>query len=525
MGGAGAGGMGAGAGGMGGAGAGGMGGAGAGGMGGAGAGGMGGMGGGGMGGAKGKGKNQPATKGKGSLANMPTSDEEDELVVDGDKPVYATVPAGTKLEGRRWVVVRGIVPYAEQLADYVNIFQNTYESENGAAEPEYLGFEVERAEVSSGDNTSEPNWEKLENLNEALEESLRWGKYPEPIQQKYLIDALTESLPPMVFKNHDETVGHPKIPFATAKEVATDKAKSVKSDKKDAGFANVLGKGRKSKASGRGTGKQGAAGKGQLGRGSNGAKSLDAPVERADVALFRFFDFNVEPGKTYRYRIRVVLRNPNFEVPLQYLDKTNAAQLAEGEFRMTEWSPPTSAITVPKSTDLLAGKVNPARGNNDPRVLMMLRTFDSEKAANVICRRWLERGSFANIKAPKESSKSKKPSAKSDEDIPSQDFATDMLVVDIAGGNPLTGASDLKALADLRLKDPDEVLVFNIDGGLTSRSRVGDANNYRREEKAADPAKTESMLKGMEGNQGTSVFDMGGAPKGSKSGKSRKNKK
>src|SRR6185437_15544544 len=51
-------------------------------------------------------------------------------------------------------------------------------------------------------------------------------------------------------------------------------------------------------------------GQGMYGPGKGGAAARRAgPV--VEHRLFRFFDFDVEPGKTYRYRIQLVLSNPN----------------------------------------------------------------------------------------------------------------------------------------------------------------------------------------------------------------------
>ncbi len=63
-----------------------------------------------------------------------------------------------------------------------------------------------------------------------------------------------------------------------------------------------------------------------------------------ELLLFRYLDFNVEPGRTYRYRIRLVLRNPNFGRRLQ--DAGGVAHVVEGESRATPWSQVTQPIYV-----------------------------------------------------------------------------------------------------------------------------------------------------------------------------------
>ncbi|HWL08626.1 MAG TPA: hypothetical protein VNQ76_09485, partial [Planctomicrobium sp.] len=63
-----------------------------------------------------------------------------------------------------------------------------------------------------------------------------------------------------------------------------------------------------------------------------------------ELLLFRYLDFNVEPGKTYRYRVRLVLRNPNYGRRLQ--DAGGIAHIIEGETRTTPWSTVTEPVSV-----------------------------------------------------------------------------------------------------------------------------------------------------------------------------------
>ena len=71
--------------------------------------------------------------------------------------------------------------------------------------------------------------------------------------------------------------------------------------------------------------------------------------------LFRFFDFTVEPGKQYRYRVQLWWSNPNVGIPRQYL--ANADDSKETWVK-TDWSLPTEPVTVPRDSRVLAGEVN-----------------------------------------------------------------------------------------------------------------------------------------------------------------------
>lgn len=72
---------------------------------------------------------------------------------------------------------------------------------------------------------------------------------------------------------------------------------------------------------------------------------------------FRFVDTNVEAGKSYRYRVRLKVWNPNFNVPAQHL--SDVAVSAEQKLTSPD-STASSIIRIPDATSLLAGTVRKA---------------------------------------------------------------------------------------------------------------------------------------------------------------------
>ncbi len=60
--------------------------------------------------------------------------------------------------------------------------------------------------------------------------------------------------------------------------------------------------------------------------------------------LFRFLDFSVQPGHVYRYRVKLIVKNPNFQ-------KESAGPfLMRGATREASWSQPSPAVSVNKVT-------------------------------------------------------------------------------------------------------------------------------------------------------------------------------
>jgi hypothetical protein len=72
---------------------------------------------------------------------------------------------------------------------------------------------------------------------------------------------------------------------------------------------------------------------------------LTSPADR--LLLFRYFDFDVRPGYAYRYRVKLVLRNPNYDLK----DLVADPSYAEGEFRETPWSKESNPAVVPESVN------------------------------------------------------------------------------------------------------------------------------------------------------------------------------
>ena len=74
-----------------------------------------------------------------------------------------------------------------------------------------------------------------------------------------------------------------------------------------------------------------------MGGAMRGVTAIDRLVARKKFLLFRYFDFDVESGMAYRYRVRLKLRNPNFDLPAEELAGADM-EISKGEERETPWS-------------------------------------------------------------------------------------------------------------------------------------------------------------------------------------------
>ncbi len=73
------------------------------------------------------------------------------------------------------------------------------------------------------------------------------------------------------------------------------------------------------------------------------------------LMLFRYLDFDVNPGECYRYRVQLEFANPNYGMAL---DKIKEASVAEGETRTTDWSQPSAPVVVKSDSNLFLTEVD-----------------------------------------------------------------------------------------------------------------------------------------------------------------------
>lgn len=103
-------------------------------------------------------------------------------------------------------------------------------------------------------------------------------------------------------------------------------------------------------------------------------KSVTAEGE---LLLFRYIDFNVDPGKTYRYRVRLILNNPNFGHLTS--EANGEASVVAGETRPTDWSDVTEPVTIERDVAYFVKDVDLRRNTT----LMSLYEWDTKLGTTV----------------------------------------------------------------------------------------------------------------------------------------------
>ncbi len=328
---------------------------------------------------------------------------------------------------------------------------------------------------------------------------------PEIVDPRYLGEGtLAFPLPPLVGRDWGSEVTHSEIPLAADAEEPTEEEKKPDAGKAAtpetaepadlfsggpsagggiAGRQSMLGgrggMGMQSRDGGRGFGGRGYGGEmggrgyggemggrgygGEMGggRGGNyagaggGGGGLGPDGEpRAPVWLLRFFDFSVEPGKKYKYRVQLAMLDPNQSFGARYVSPDSLNQEADKRikqekaarksrstpYRSTEWSKPSVTVSIPLAGSVKVASTKPAtdKFNDEPSATLLVESFGSDEKSNAIQvaeEENFQRGDVANMtkdtKVLVEGGRAYDPVSK----FP---FRTGIAVVDIRGGERLT---------------------------------------------------------------------------------------
>lgn len=475
------------------------------------------------------------------------------------RPLSSRVPpAGVALTGAEridpayWAIVVAKVPIRQQLRRYRDVLANARDYEPQDDVPQYLGYRVQRAEILPGQPLKWTNLEVYDGQRvsiltgksawrypgltvtaKAWEEVTKdWAggrSMPEVVDDRFFDPdfVLPFPLPPLVERDWGDDVTHSDIPLIVDDEGldAVENETGAESPQEPAGAddfnpfssTNSRPEGRSGRSmSPRGMGRgdigyrrggmplEGGRGFGRgtfdsrmMGRGSMGSRNAGGvPAKDVSYWLLRFFDFSVQPGKKYKYRVQLVLAdvnntNPSAAVRMvdkDALDSTVHARISkEAEeakkigktpqpIRRTEWSEPSMTVGIPLSGDVLVAGVkapSDALANDEPRLTLLVSSFGvgNENQAIQAAKEedGFRRGSVANMSEDVEVLVEYGLFIDEQKDF---NFRTGITVVDIRGGEKLS--KDLFTPAQALLMDPT--------GQLYVRSEVKDfdeVNHHR----------------------------------------------
>ena len=435
--------------------------------------------------------------------------------------------AGGETVGKFFVVVTGLVPYRQQLESYLTSLADSSGYDPQRDMPYYDNWFLERTQVIDG---KEVKWTRIAHKNSALrnlENYARSSGSADPTPARYQDRTLTLPLVPIGLpkEEYEQLMRHDAIPSQEQEmealaaeenpeeEVDTSEDASIFGGGSTAGAAGDRGGygdegygGGSNFASSRGGygdegygGDGGGGGYGAEGYGGEGGAGVAVgqrpdPIDFPEFKMFRYIDFNVTAGASYKYRVKLWIEDPNdpdlrggkIPPPASALDpvvKTrltakaplNDAMIQAG-IKSRYWleTPVSEASTVAKvgtGRTLLAGVVEPVElkgglpkpGEEASATIMALQFLENGirssrgetlfKGRTVPAKLKVRRGSAVNLTMDVEVPIWEQGKLVKQED---QKLQFNAAVVDLQGGTPL-GIGGLTA--------PSDILVFQ-DGRL-----------------------------------------------------------
>jgi len=227
--------------------------------------------------------------------------------------------------------------------------------------------------------------------------------------------------------------------------------------------------------------------------------------------MIRFFDLTAQVGKSYRYRVRVMMEDPNHpldktaEPNQRILDQAVVDRVAvvtkadeeyqktSGKFRrtywlQTDWSEPSDVVSVVVPEHFAAGGATGARSIRlaaagpaveieEAKGKVVTVVWDQRRATEVPSEREVLRGAFLDFTDKADVLQPLTLQIKTIEDY---SFDTEAFVADLRGGESLLLDVDETSKEEKLLPVPGEYLVVDGDGRLIVCSEVDDAEEYRR---------------------------------------------
>ena len=350
---------------------------------------------------------------------------------------------GTKLEAKKWIVLTGLIPIRKQLTEYLNRFSDSMFTSPVIDTPMFVTYEIERSEYDPVSRTA-LNWEKIDAALQYTSELDNWaGMGAEKVDHSYLAPQMqgmvpmAYPLPPMVQKLFGEEIAYPPyVPLLADSliESMEQQEKMLEDLKKfkpvdnnqlienlnrmnftgagmggsgmggsgmgaggmGAGGMGVGGMGMDSGmgAGGMGMGGMGAGGMGMGGMGMGGDTRRGVntgifaresfreyvPPTLVDHYLFRFFDFDVEDEKSYAYRVRLILKNPNHNLDPKFLEDESSNQ---DVVLYSEFSDPSQPMSAGRMSRVLVKDVTAPtarRASQETSIKLLPIYFDMDDA-------------------------------------------------------------------------------------------------------------------------------------------------
>ena len=311
----------------------------------------------------------------------------DDAKKEQEKEAAPELPSKEITKGYRWVAITGVLDHAKMVANYRDALKNP-----AVAHPNYRRLDLQRQELQPDGTWSkwanvdaDKNLDVLDNLPEEDDELT-----PENVRPENLVDPLPFMKAGLWEKVH--------IASLVPKEKREVPKKNAMADRMGGGMMGP-GMGAMAGMMGGGGMDPGEYSKGMGGRMGGGAMrgggprgmmmGADAMMGSPDAVgnywrsdekkiMIRALDFTVEPDTTYRYRVRIVVFNPN-----KGREDVNFGVDTKSEDLRGPWSQETESVAMPPDVMPYARGSLPPSAGNDMKVQFQVIRFHPENGVTV----------------------------------------------------------------------------------------------------------------------------------------------
>jgi hypothetical protein len=486
--------------------------------------------------------------------------------------------SGVLAKSRAVVAVKALVPYEKQWEEYVRVLANATGYSPAQDIPKYLLFMAERAEVPA-DPDAPLQWVPISNTSYELQVAMQYGGVAKEIADAahVLPGTVTMPIPPILLKPLDPAI-HSEIPRQQMRQVQLTRTEEEETEgpadpsmdlsqgipempKGRPGSTGMYGTGAGMyggggampypggggysdpgmyQDEGGGYGEGEMAGDGGYGYGGGygmgggyGGTGMESRQPLVKHKMVRFFDLTAEPGKSYRYRVALVLedpnrpRNPKADPSRRILDADAKKRVEEVEakdaadteyvkkngrpkrtfYRRTDWSEPSNIVTIAPPAKFVAGATTKAKPVTLPEGTKVITAdasgsqveveleqstevettessgklvtvvWDERRAVEVPVEKDVYRGTFLTFEQDADVLHPMSLQIKTIEQYP---FDTDAFVADLRCGGVLITDTDEEEDEETKLLTPGEFLVVDGEGNLVACNEIDDTEEYRR---------------------------------------------
>jgi hypothetical protein len=475
----------------------------------------------------------------------------------GSSQLTGSQPMGIPVARARTMVAgTALVPFKQQFDEFERALAMRSGYDGYRDQPDYVFMYVERVDVTNNPAqvVDESQWQRILHTNAHRTEQRKWhSTAAEIVAPSYLNPYISLQCPPVMLRNLDNLLRHPEIPLAGVtvqkpeeQEAGDETQAEPQENKGNEDLPGGLGNNPNENADtnpgapgGMGgmedmTGMGGMMGgmggmMGDMGgmMGGMGGELQSANIP--DYKLVRFYDFSAKIGHVYRYRVQLLVEDPNHPnttpddeyrdhpVPKQVTLKDDVIQRIKKLdssifYRSTPWSEPSAPVAVLDSLQFAGGTADVVKiltdpvsrrsfQDHEPSGVVKTIMWDEHRAVDVMFDRPVHRGSFMNFSADAEYGH---PITEIIMAAGQQQFKTDFIIGDIRGGDTLP--LDTK---DMPYHAPGEFLLIDAQGNLVVRTELADDILFRRYNYTSDTgdqfAPSDTGMGGMMGGMGGAV--------------------